>query len=170
MPWVIWITGLPGCGKSTAALALKERVKDAVILQADALRKFMTPNPDYSEEEREHVYRVLVFTAKNLNELGHNVIIDATGNRRKWRELAKREIPEFYEVYLKCPIEICVERERARIETHGAPKGIYEKAGRGAPVPGVNAPYEEPLQPDLVIDTEKTTPHEAAERILNLLK
>lgn len=170
MSWVIWITGLPGCGKSSVALALKKRVPDAVILQTDELRKFITPEPDYSEREREHLYRALVFMAKSVCELGHNVIIDATGNRRTWRELARGSIPDFYEVYLRCSVEICIEREKSRVDTHGAPKGIYKKGEEGWPVPGVNVPYEEPEEPDIIIDAEKEGPDISAEKIVKILE
>ena len=169
MPWVIWITGLPGSGKSAIALALKERTIDAVILQSDEIRKYMTPEPDYSENEREHVYRAVVFTALTLYKLGHNVIIDATGNRRSWRELARKAIPHFYEIYLQCPLKVCAARERDRIETHGAPKNIYEKGKRGSTAPGVNAPYEEPENAEVIINTEEESPAGAAEKILKFL-
>ncbi|MBS1112234.1 MAG: Adenylylsulfate kinase [Nitrospirae bacterium] len=169
MPWVIWITGLPGSGKSTIALALKESGIDAVILQSDEIRKYMTPEPDYSDKEREYVYRAVVFTAMTLHKLRHNVIIDATGNRRSWRELARKSIPNFYEIYLKCSAKVCAERERERIETHGAPKNIYEKGKEGQPVPGINVPYELPESPEIIINTEEETPADAAEKILKFL-
>jgi adenylylsulfate kinase len=120
--------------------------------------------------EREHVYRTIVYTAKTLYGLGHDVIIDATANRRSWRDLARKEIPDFIEVYAKCPIEVCIEREKNRTELHGAPKDIYDKGGKGAPVPGVNVPYEEPEHPEIIIDTEKESPEEGAGRILQKLR
>ncbi|MBI5408085.1 MAG: adenylyl-sulfate kinase [Nitrospirae bacterium] len=169
MPYVIWITGLPGSGKSVVSSALKKRAPDAVILRMDELRKVVTPEPDYSDAEREYVYRSLVYAAKTIYELGHNVIIDATGSRRAWRDLARKLIPDFIEVYLKCPIELCVEREKARVDTHSAPKEIYEKGRAGWPVPGINVPYEEPEEPDLTIDTKEISPDEAAERIVKLI-
>jgi adenylylsulfate kinase len=169
MPYVIWITGLPGSGKSTLSAALKARVPDLAVLGMDDLRRTVTPSPDYSDREREHVYRSIVYTARTLYELGHNVVIDATGNRRSWRELARQEVPEFIEVYLKCPVELCIKREQTRTETHGAPKDIYSKGRAGSPVPGVNAPYEEPEHPEVVIDAEKETPEEAVERIIKLI-
>ncbi len=170
MSWALWITGLPGSGKSTIALKVKEKMPDAVILRSDELRKIVTPTPAYSGEEREYVYKALVYTAKTVYDLGHNVIIDATGNRQLWRKLARIIIPDYYEVYLKCPLNLCVEREKTRIESHSAPEDIYEKGMEGWPVPGVNAPYDEPENPELVIDTETTSPEEAAELIIKMLQ
>lgn len=170
MPWVIWITGLPGSGKSTVALTVKEKIPDAVILRMDELRKIITPEPTYSDAEREHVYRALVFTAKTIYELGHNVIIDATGNKKCWRALARELVPDFFEIYLKCPLELCMEREKARLDTHAAPTKIYEKGKAGWPVPGIKVPYEEPGNPEIIIDTEKESPAIAAEKIVKLLK
>jgi len=170
MSWVIWLTGLPGSGKSTISQLLKERIPEAVILRMDELRKIVTPEPTYSHLEREHLYRALVFTAKILYEQGHNVIIDATGNRRSWRKLARDLIPDFFEIYLKCPIEICMERERTRTDTHMAPRRIYEKGEKGYPVPGVNVPYEEPEKPELIINTDKESPVPIIEKIISLLK
>lgn len=169
MSWVVWITGLPGSGKSTVAQELKGRVPDAVILRMDELRTVVTPEPTYSDAERECVYRALVFMAKLLHELGHNVIIDATGNRRSWRGLARSMIPDFFEVYLRCPIEICMRREQERVDTHDAPRQIYKKGQQGWPVPGVKVPYEEPEHAEVVIDTERVSPSEASEEILKVI-
>jgi len=169
MPWVVWLTGLPGSGKSTIARSLKERVGDAIILNMDDLRRVVTPQPSYSDSEREYVYRAIVYTAKRLHEAGHNVIIDATGNRRRWRELARRLIPGFLEVYLVCPVDVCMERERERIDTHGAPKDIYKKAEEGWPVPGRTVPYEEPTRPELTIHTDRETPEGAVDRIVKVI-
>lgn len=159
---VIWLTGLPGSGKSTVAEELKKIRPEFVVLRMDEFRKIVTPEPTYSETERDLVYRGLVFLAKTMAEHGHPVIIDATGNRRIWRDLARRLMPGFMEVYLRCRQETCSLREAARSERHGAPLDIYRKGKEGWPVPGVNVPYEEPEQPELVIDTEIVSPREAA--------
>ena len=169
MPYVIWVTGMPGSGKSTLSTALKERVPDVVVLRMDDLRRIVTPEPDYSDRERELVYRTIVYTAQTLYELGHNVIIDATGNRRSWRELARQLVPDFIEIYVKCSVKVCIEREKTRTERYGAPKDIYDKGGKGAPVPGVSVPYEEPENPEVVVDTEKETPEEAVKRIIKFI-
>jgi adenylylsulfate kinase len=106
----LWITGLPGSGKSTIADFLKAAHPDLVILRMDDLRKIVTPAPTYSESERDLVYRSIIYFAGRLTELGHTVIIDATGNLRKWRELARELIPKFSEIYLKCQIIECMKR------------------------------------------------------------
>lgn len=167
---VIWITGLPGSGKSTVADAVRQKHPDFIILRMDDLRKVVTPQPTYSEAERDMVYRSLAFLAKTISGLGHDVIIDATGNMRKWRELARGLVPSFAEIYLKCPIELCIQREGQRAETHSAPRDIYAKGSMGWPVPGVNVAYEEPLHPDLVIDAEKVMAADAAELIIGFIK
>ena len=169
MPWVIWITGLPGSGKSTVSSAVKEKIPEAVILRMDELRKIITPEPDYSDTEREYVYKALVFTAKKLYELGHNVIIDATANKKSWRKLARELIPDFSEVYLKCPMELCMEREKTRVDTHAAPAKIYEKGKAGWPVPGIKVPYEEPEKPEIIIDTQNVSPATASRKIIEML-
>ncbi len=149
----LWITGLPGSGKSTAADGIRKLHPDFFILRMDELRKIVTPNPTYSDTERDLVYRSLVYLAMVLTELGRNVIIDATGNRRVWRDLARGLIPDFIEVYLKCTVEECSIRERMRTDTRGAPAGIYRRGERGWPVPGVNVPYEEPLNPEIEVES-----------------
>ena len=166
---VLWITGLSGSGKSIIADGIKKRFPDFVILRMDELRKIVTPSPTYSEQERELVYRAIVYTAKMLSESGCNVIIDATGNMRRWRELARQMTPNFAEIYLKCSIKVCSERESLRKETRGAPKDIYKKGIAGWPVPGIQAPYEEPLNPELTIETDTVSIENAVSVICDFL-
>jgi adenylylsulfate kinase len=152
----IWITGLPGSGKSTVAEAIKKVHPEFIVLRMDEFRKIVTPEPTYSDSEREIVYRALVYISKTLTELGHDVIIDATGNLKKWRDLARELIPRYIEVYLRCPVELCIQREKKRSKTHAAPKDIYKKGSKGWPVPGMVVPYEEPIKPEIVLDSDKS--------------
>jgi len=167
---VIWITGLPGSGKSALSERIKDEYPNFYILRMDELRKVATPTPTYDEKEREILYRALVFIAMTLDRLGHDVIIDATGNLRRWRELARQLIPDFKEIYLRCPIDICMQRETLRSIQYEAPRGIYQKAKEGWPVPGILAPYEEPLSPELILDTDSMTLQEELIKIKELIE
>jgi len=166
----LWITGLPGSGKSTLADGIKKIYPKFILIRSDEFRRIVTPKPTYSELERDIVYRALVYLAKIMTGQGHNMIIDATGNLRAWRSLARRLIPKYAEIYLKCPVEICMARERKRFRTHKAPRGIYKKGAKGWPVPGMNAPYEEPKRPELVIETNKVSVNEGVRTIKELIR
>ncbi|MBI3634827.1 MAG: adenylyl-sulfate kinase [Candidatus Rokubacteria bacterium] len=157
MSWAIWITGLPGSGKSWLARAAAEVLEAAgvrvKVLELDEIRKTLTPEPRYSEEERDLVYHALVTMARLLVEQGIPVIIDATAHRRRWRDHARAVIPRFAEVHVTCPLHLCQERERRR-RGGRAPAGIYARAGRpGATVPGVDVAYEPPIAPEVTVDT-----------------
>jgi adenylylsulfate kinase len=174
MAGAIWITGLPGSGKTVIAekveQILRESDIDVKVLQLDEIRKFVTPNPSYSEEERDIVYGALVYMAKLLVECDKNVIIDATANRRKYREKARRSIKKFAEVYVKCSLRECVKREKKRRAEH-SPAFIYDKAKeKGATVPGVNVPYEAPENAAVVVDSEKMSVEESAKKIARFIK
>jgi adenylylsulfate kinase len=170
--WAIWITGLPGSGKSTVARETAAHFaaegRAVTVLELDAMRRIVTPTPAYSDTERDLVYRALVWVATACVEAGVPVIIDATAHRRAWRDLARAAIPNFAEVQLTCSLDACRSREAARTSGH-APRGIYARAGApGARVPGVDVEYEPALAPELTIDTETTTVTDAAARICEL--
>jgi adenylylsulfate kinase len=164
--FAVWLTGLPASGKSTVAkalhTALAARGVSAALLESDALRRILTPNPGYGDAERDSFYEAMAGIGGMLTRQGVPVIFDATANRRGYRDRARRGIPDFIEVYVDCPLPVCESRD---------PKGIYRRAreGKASNVPGIQADYEPPLDPDLVVrgDTEK--PDEAVRRITALL-
>jgi len=173
--WCVWITGLPGSGKSTIANILSKKLTArnirSQLISIDLLRHAVTPKPTYSEEERAIVYAALVFVARLLTKNGTNVIIDATTNRRRYRENARRQIGKFIEVYVRCPIDLCIDREAKRGNTRLAPKEIYKKGmtGKSGTVPGINVPYEAPVHPEITLDTDKLSADESAGRIIDII-
>lgn len=169
--WCAWITGLPGSGKSVIAQALLRRLEQqgisAQLVSVDMLRKVVTPKPTYSEEERDMVYASIVFVSKLLTQNGVNVIIDATANRQRYRDHARKQVSRFIEAYVRCPLKICIERETRRGKTFMAPRDIYKKAftGKSTTVPGIGVPYEQPQNPEVTVDSDKQSPEECAEKI-----
>ena len=178
MSFTLWLTGLPGSGKSVIAKRVKDKCKeyygkDITLLRLDEIRKTITPKPNYSIEERNIVYRSLYLMAEILNEHNIDVIIDATANKRVWRDEARKLIKNFAEVYIQCPIDVCIERESKR-KDGVTPQDIYKKAKKGEPIPGINVTYEEPQNPGVVVDSSKLSVEESSEKIVkfieNLLK
>jgi adenylylsulfate kinase len=159
--FAIWITGLPASGKSTVATALaaelRARRADVEVLESDALRQVFTPHPRYDEAEREAFYGQIAWVGALLARHGIAVIFDATANLRAYRDRARQQIPRFWEVYVDTPLEVCMSRD---------PKGIYRQ---GREVPGLQAAYEPPHNPDVVIHGDLERPHISVKRILEKL-
>jgi adenylylsulfate kinase len=174
--FAIWLTGLPGSGKSVISESLKKILEEhgisSQILRMDEMRKFVTPEPKYTDEERQLIYNAFSFTANLLVENDINVIMDGTGNLRKYRALAKEIIPNYLEIYLKCPLDIAIAREEGRNDTKEAPENIYKRAKKGETktVPGLQVEYEEPLEPDLIVETNILGIKESAEKIFSTIK
>ena len=174
--WCVWITGLPGSGKSVISRALIQLLEkqniSVQLISSDSLRTILTPEPSYSLRERDFVYNTIVYVADLLTKNNVNVIIDATANLRRYRKKVREIIPTFIEVYLKCPIEVCMKRESKRKKTYDAPKEIYRNALRGSAinVPGVGQPYEPPHNPEVEIDTVQTSVDQSAEKIMRTIK
>jgi adenylylsulfate kinase len=164
--FAIWITGLPASGKSTITSVLKPQLEGlgltVEVLESDAVRRVITPTPTYSEAERDVFYRALAFTGQRLVAHGVTVVFDATASCRAYRDFARSVIPRFIEVSVECPLATCMERDR---------KGTYRKGERGESltVPGLQFPYEPPIDPDLRIDTTTIASVEAARQILDVV-
>lgn len=165
--FAVWLTGLPASGKSTVARALAAELAGkgirAALLESDAVRREITPRPKYGDEERESFYATLAYLARMLVLHGVPVIVDATANRRAYRDRARAAIPSFLEVHVRCPLAVCQARD---------PKGIYRRGAEGTAqnVPGVSAPYEPPLLPEVVVDGAREDPAAAAGRIVSVLE
>lgn len=162
----MWITGLPASGKSTVATALARELStrgiDVAVLESDALRRIFTPDPRYSEEERDIFYGAMTHVGQLLTEHGVPVIFDATANRRAYRDRARQHIPRFVEVYVDCPLDVCMNRD---------PKGIYHKAqqGEATTVPGLQSAYEPPENPEVRVRGDREAPEMAARRVVAIL-
>jgi adenylylsulfate kinase len=164
--FAVWLTGLPASGKSTVARALSAELAGkgirAAVLESDAVRREIAPNAGYGEAERDAFYATLAYLARALVLHGVPVIVDATANRRAYRDRAREAIPRFLEVHVRCPLAVCQARD---------PKGIYRRGADGTAqnVPGVSAAYEPPLLPEVVVDGERDDPAVAAGRIVSAL-
>ena len=161
--FAVWVTGLPSSGKSTLSTALAAQLAargvDVAVLESDALRRVFTPRPVYTEEERDVFYQAMAYVGRLLVDHGVPVIFDATANRRIYRDRARQWISHFLEVYVDCPLADCMGRDT---------KDIYKRAREGAisTVPGLQAVYEPPEQPDLVVLGNREDSESAAERVL----
>jgi adenylylsulfate kinase len=167
MSWAIWLTGLPACGKSAIARELARllhvRGVAAAVLESDVLRTQITPYASYDEAERDLFYAALAELGAWLVAQGRPVIFDATANRRRYRDAARARIARFAEVFVNTPPEVCAARD---------PKGLYRAAreGRTAALPGAQAVYEPPLEPELVVCGHAGTPEQGARDVLALLE
>jgi adenylylsulfate kinase len=161
--FAIWVTGLPASGKSTLvralAAVLDERGVRIVVLESDVLREILTPDPRYDEPERNLFYRQMAQLGALLVDQNVPVIFDATANRRSYRHEARSRIPRLLEVYVDSPLAVCVSRD---------PKGIYRKgrAGESETVPGIQANYEPPESPDVIVHGDGEEAESAAQRVL----
>ncbi len=141
---------------------LGERGVDATVLESDLLRKIVAESPSYDEQGRDAFYRLLTETGVGLTAQGLPVIFDATASRRLHRDRARQQIPRFLEVYVECPLATCLSRD---------PKGIYRQAREGTAVnvPGLQAVYEPPEAPDILIHGDRDAPEAAAARVIEKL-
>ena len=165
--FAVWLTGLPASGKSAIAGALLQQLQvrgtDCAVLESDVLRTLITPRPKYDAAERDLFYAALAHLGDFLVQHGVPVVFDATAHRRAYRDAARSRIARFAEVFVSCPLDVCQARD---------PKGLYRRAreGKAGTLPGVQASYEPPLQPELVLHSDRTDPAAAAREIVALLE
>lgn len=165
--FTIWFTGLSGAGKSTLSEAIEARLKvrgrTVEILDGDIVRTHLSKGLGFSREDRDTNIKRIAFVCGLLTRNGVICISAAIAPYREARAWARQEIGNFVEVYVKCPIEVCRERDV---------KGLYKLVDEGkiTGFTGVDDPYEEPEHPELVVETSKETIAESVDRIFAALE
>ncbi|KAB2833080.1 MAG: adenylyl-sulfate kinase [Candidatus Brocadia sp.] len=165
----IWLTGLSGSGKSTIAVeiehALLENKHQAYILDGDNIRYGLNKNLGFSPDDRTENIRRIGEVAKLFTDANIITITAFISPYRQDRDNVRKLLKEgeFIEVYIKCPLDVCEQRDT---------KGLYKKARAGEvkEFTGISAPYEEPLNPEIMIDTSKMTVDESTRAVLNYLE
>ena len=165
--FTIWFTGLSGAGKSTLAEIIKQRLSErgrhVEILDGDEVRTHLSKGLGFSKEDRDTNIKRIAFVAKLLTRNGVATISAAIAPYREARTWARQEIGNFVEVYVKCPLEVCRQRDV---------KGLYKLVDEGKikHFTGVDDPYEEPENPEVVVETDKESTEESVQKIFAKLE
>ncbi len=168
--FVVWLTGLPGAGKTTIAEALTAELhrRGHLVdrLDGDVVREHLSPELGFSKADRDENVGRIAWVASRIARAGAIVAVSAIAPyedaRRAAREVIAREVP-FFEVHVATPVEECVRRD---------PKGLYARAlgGEIESFTGISDPYEQPTEPELRLDTRGATPAESAAAVLARLE
>jgi len=165
--FTLWFTGLPCSGKSAVAdrvaAILKERGLRVERLDGDIVRQDLTRDLGFTKKDRDENIRRVTFVAKLLSRNGVAVLTSFISPYREMRDRARKEATNFLEVYTKCPVDVCMQRDV---------KGMYEKAIRGEikEFTGISDPYEEPLNPEITLETGQETLEESVRKVLAKLE
>jgi adenylyl-sulfate kinase len=165
--FTLWFTGLSGAGKSTLANLLAEELRQrghrVEVLDGDEVRTHLSKGLGFSKEDRDTNIRRIGYVCKLLSRNGVIAISAAISPYREVRDEIRTQHDRFFEVYVKCPLDTLVERDV---------KGLYRKALKGeiGNFTGVSDPYEEPFNPDLVIESHRESPEQSLERLLQTLE
>jgi len=163
----LWFTGLSGSGKTTLARAiegiLRARGLKVEVLDGDVVRTNLSKGLGFSKEDRDINIKRIGFVCKLLSRNGVVAIGSAISPYREVRDFIRQDIGRFVEVYCQCPMEVLIERDV---------KGLYKKAlgGEIENFTGVSDPYEEPLNPEVVVHSDRESPEESVARILTKLE
>jgi adenylylsulfate kinase len=167
-PKLIWFTGLSGSGKSTIAIEIEKKLFEmgfkTYLLDGDNIRSGLNSNLGFTEEDRIENIRRIGEVSHLMLDAGLIVLASFIAPFQADREMVKHKIkPENYiEVYVNCPLEICEKRDV---------KGLYAKARKGEikHFTGIDAPYEPPKNPDVIVETDKETIEESLKKILKVV-
>ena len=165
--FTIWFTGLSGSGKSTLSEIIEQRLqargRNVEILDGDVVRTHLSKGLGFSKEDRDTNIKRIAFVCSLLTRNGVVCISAAIAPYSDARAWARQEIGNFVEIYVKCPLEVCRQRDV---------KGLYKLVDEGKMknFTGVDDPYEAPENPELVIETDKETIEESVARILAKLE
>jgi adenylylsulfate kinase len=165
---LLWFTGLSGAGKSTLAHAVEERMHQmpcrTFVLDGDNVRHGLCGDLGFSEEDRVENIRRIGETAKLMLEAGVITLTAFISPFRKDRERVRGLFPhgDFLEIYCKCSLDVCEQRDV---------KGLYKRARAGeiAHFTGISSPYEEPINPELVVDTGGVDLDTSVDQVLQML-
>ena len=165
--FTLWFTGLACSGKSVLADAVAEDLKKRNMkverLDGDIVRKSLTKDLGFTEEDRNKNIERVTFVAKLLTRNGVAVLASFISPYNKIRAYSRKEIGNYILIYVKCKLETCEERDV---------KGMYAKARAGEikDFTGIDHPFEEPYNPDIVVETDKQTVDESKVIILEALE
>lgn len=164
---VIWFTGVAASGKSTVAALVERELRQRGIpvenLDADEVRANLSPDLKWSLQDRDLNTKRLAFLASMLARHGVIGIVAAVSSLRRYRDRARSMTDRFVEVWTTCKLETCKQRD---------PKGLYLRGERGevSDIAGWHQPFEEPLQAELVLDTDALSPEECAREVMGALE
>jgi adenylylsulfate kinase len=163
----LWFTGLSGSGKTTitqgVATILRTQGQRVECLDGDILRQTLTADLGFSPADRAENIRRIGLLAQELTQSGAIVLVAVIAPYRELRATVRKQIGNFVEVYVAAPLAVCEERD---------PKGMYGRARAGEikHFTGVDAPYEPPLNPEIVCATDRESIEESVDKILVYLK
>ena len=166
LSFTCWFTGLPGAGKSTLAVEIATFLDKCSIpcerLDGDVIRTNLSKGLGFSPEDRNTNVARVGFVCGLLNKHGVSTVVAMISPYREAREKLRLYLPNFIEVHVDCPLEVCIERD---------PKGLYKKAlsGQISDFTGISAPYETPLNPELTLKPHQETIEHSVDKVLEYL-
>ncbi|MDP0482691.1 adenylyl-sulfate kinase [Bacillus subtilis] len=166
---VLWFTGLSGSGKSVLANAVDEKLYrkgiQSYVLDGDNIRHGLNKDLGFQTGDRIENIRRIGEVAKLFVDSGQMILTAFISPFREDRDMVRALFPkgEFFEIYVKCPLHVCEQRD---------PKGLYKKARNGEikHFTGIDSPYEAPLSPDFIIESDQTSISDGADLIINALQ